>query len=414
VASNVLIIGAGQAGFQVAASLREKGFAGSVTLVGDEPHLPYQRPPLSKGYLALSPLPDVLIRHEKFYQDNQIELRTGTRVSVIDRTQRAVALASGETLQYDHLVLATGGRNRQLSLDGTDMDGVLSLRHLDDADRLRQRLQAAGRIVIIGGGYIGLEVGSLALSLGIETCIVEAAPRLVARVASTELSEFFHRHYEKAGARILCGTTPARIQGSAGRADSVQLANGEVIPTQLVLICVGILPNVELAEVAGLEVANGIVVDRFLRTSDPSIYAVGDCARYPSRHAGGELVRVESVPNATDQGRAVAEAILGRPKPFESLPWFWSEQGKLRLQIAGLIQGHDRAIVKGDSASGTFSVFCFRGPTLVGVESMNRPVDFVAARRALTEALPITAEEVASAAFDLKSRVGPLRPAAAA
>lgn len=413
-ASAVLIVGAGQAGFQVAASLREKGFAGTVTLVGDEPHLPYQRPPLSKGYLALSPVPEVQIRPEQFYRDNNIELRTGTRVTAIDRTRRAVTLEDGKTLQYDHLVLATGGRNRQLSLEGGALDGVRSLRHLDDAERLRRHLRGAARMVIIGGGYIGLEVGSLALALGIETCIVEAAPRLVARVASAELSGFFHRHYEKAGARILCGTTPARILESAGRVESVRLSSGEVIPTQLVLICVGILPNVELAEAAGLEVANGIVVDKFLMASDPHIFAIGDCARYPSRYAAGELVRVESVPNATDQGRALAEAILGQPKEFESVPWFWSEQGKLRLQIAGLTQGHDRTVVKGDPASGIFSVFCFRGDTLAGVESMNRPVDFVAAKRALTERLPITAEEVANPAFDLKSRVGPMRPAAAA
>lgn len=413
-ASAVLIVGTGQAGFQVAASLREKGFAGSVTLIGDEPHLPYQRPPLSKGYLALSPVPEVQIRPEQFYRDHNIELRTGARVNAIDRTQRAVKLEDGKTLQYDHLVLATGGRNRQLSLEGVDLEGVHSLRHLEDAARLRQRLQDAGRIVIIGGGYIGLEVGSVALALGIETWIVEAAPRLVARVASAELSEFFHRHYEKAGARLLCGTTPARIQGSAGRVESVRLSNGEVIATTLVLICVGILPNVELAETAGLAVANGIVVDNVLRTSDPRIFAIGDCARYPSRYTGGELVRVESVPNAMDQGRAVAEAILGRPKAFESVPWFWSEQGKLRLQIAGLTQGHDRAVVKGDPASGIFSVFCFRGGTLAGVESMNRPIDFVAAKRALTEALPITAEEVANPVFDLKSRLGPTRQPPAA
>jgi 3-phenylpropionate/trans-cinnamate dioxygenase ferredoxin reductase subunit len=320
-----------------------------------------------------------------------------------------VALEGGATLRYDHLVLATGGRNRRLGLEGEDLDGVLTLRGLDDAERLREHIRDAGRIVIVGGGYIGLEVGSLARSLGIETWIVEAAPRLVARVASLQLSEFFYTHYENAGAKVLCGTTITRVEGAGGRLASVCLSNGEVIATTLVLVCVGIIPNVELAEAAGLDAANGIVVDGFLRTRDERIFAIGDCACYPSRYAGGELMRVESVPNATDQGRAVAEAILGGPKAFDRLPWFWSEQGELRLQIAGLTQGHDRAIARGDPNAGALSVYCFRGRSLVGVESVNRPADFVAAKRALTEALPITAEEVEHPAFDLKSRVGPIR-----
>ena len=407
--ASVLIIGAGQAGFQLAASLREKGYEGAVTLVGDEHHLPYQRPPLSKGHLTLSPVPVTSIRTEQFYRDNRIELITGERVTGIDRAACTVALAGGRTLAYDTLVLATGGRNRRAGLAGEELDGVLSLRRLDDAVRLRERIRGAARIVIVGGGYIGLEVGSVALSLGIETCIVEASPRLVARVASRDLSDYFHRHYQRAGARILCGTTVARIEGAEGRVAAVRLSNDETIATALVLVCVGIVPNVELAEAAGLDAANGIVVDSLLRTRDERIFAIGDCARYPSRHAGGELVRVESVANAMDQGRAVAETILGRPKPFDSLPWFWSEQGKLRLQIVGLTQGHDRTVVKGDPDSDSFSVFCFRGRTLLGVESMNRPADFVAARRALTESLPITAEEVEDPAFDFKSRVGPPR-----
>jgi 3-phenylpropionate/trans-cinnamate dioxygenase ferredoxin reductase subunit len=408
VASSVVIIGAGQAGFQVAASLREKGFDGTVTLVGDERHLPYQRPPLSKGYLKPSP-PEVLIRPEQFYRDNKIEVRTGERVTAVDRERRAVSIEGGRKFNYDHLILATGGRNRRLGLEGEDLDGVLTLRGLDDAERLRESIGQAGRIVIVGGGYIGLEVGSLALSLGIETWIVEAAPRLVARVASLQLSEFYYSHYENAGAKILCGTTVTRVERAGGRVASVRLSNGDVIATTLVLVCVGIIPNVELAEAAGLDAENGIVVNGFLRTRDERIFAIGDCARYPSRYAGGELVRVESVSNATDQGRAVAEAILGGPKAFDRLPWFWSEQGELRLQIAGLTQGHDRAIARGEPNAGAFSVYCFRGRSLVGVESMNRPADFVAAKRALTEALPITAEEVGHPAFDLRSRVGPIR-----
>ena len=407
--SAVLIVGAGQAGFQLAASLREKGYEGSVTLVGDEPHLPYQRPPLSKAYLTQPEVPPTTIRPEQFYRDNRIELITGERVAGIDRAACTVALAGGRTLAYDTLVFATGGRNRRLGLSGEDLDGVLSLRGVDDAVRLRERIRDAGRIVIVGGGYIGLEVGSVALSLGIDTAIVEAWPRLVARVASRDLSDYFLRHYQRAGAGVLCDTTVAGIEGSGGRVAAVRLSSGELIETALVLVCVGIVPNVELAEAAGLEVANGIVADSFLRTRDERIFAIGDCVRYPSRYAGGELVRVESVANATDQGRAAAETIMGRPKAFDALPWFWSEQGKLRLQIAGLTQGHERAVVKGDPDSDSFSVFCFREATLVGVESMNRAADFVVARRALIESLPITAEEVEDPAFDLKRRVGPLR-----
>ncbi len=408
-AASVIIIGAGQAGFQVAASLREKGFDGTVTLIGAERHGPYQRPPLSKAYLAQPVLPVVDIRPATFYRDKAIDLLIGKRAVAIERDRREVRLDSGETLRYDHLVFATGGRNRRLGMAGEDLEGVLSLRDLDDAEHLRGRMREAKQMVIVGGGYIGLEVGSYALALGIPTTIIEAASRLCARVASKDLSEFFERHYREAGTDIRFDTTLAAIDGRDGRVDSVRLSTGETLPASLLLVCVGILPNVELAEACGLKTANGITVDRFLRTSDPHIYAIGDSARFPSRHAAGESVRVESVANASDQGRTVAEAILGHAKPFENLPWFWSEQGKLKLQIAGWTQGHDRTVVKGDTATGLFSVFCFRGQTLAGVECMNRPTDFVAARRAMTEGIVLGPDEVASPAFDFKSRLGPLR-----
>ena len=400
----VVIVGAGHAGFQLAASLRQHGFAERITLIGDEPGLPYQRPPLSKDYLdGKIGLDLLLMRPEAFYRDHHIDLLPGSRVSEIDRAARAVRLATGERLPYGHLVLATGARNRVPPLPGVELDGVCYLRTLADTDELRDRLARADRIVVIGAGFIGLEFAAVACGRGKDVRIVELTDRAMGRVVSVPTSHFFADAHRAAGVGFAFGAQAARIAGANGRVEHVELAGGERLGADLVLISVGVVPNGELAAAAGLAVANGIVVDDQLLTADINISAIGDCAAFPCHHAAGQLARLEAVQNAADHARCVAERIVGKPRPYAALPWFWSEQGKLRLQIAGLTTGHDRTVLRGDPASGEFSVFCYRGDVLLGIESINRPADHMQARRLLAAGRQVTAEQAADADFDLRA-----------
>jgi 3-phenylpropionate/trans-cinnamate dioxygenase ferredoxin reductase subunit len=402
--ARVVIVGAGQGGLQAAVSLREEGFTGPITLVGDEPYPPYQRPPLSKTFLAGSvEASGLYLRQAEFFSSRNIELKTGATVASVDRDERRILFAAGESLQYDHLVLATGARNRQCPIKGADLDGVLGLRGLADATELKARLGSVSRIAIIGGGYIGLEVCSLALSMGIEVVLLEAADRLVARVASPAISKFFFEHYTQLGAQIKLGCLAERISGKDGKVEQVHLATGETISTQMVLACIGVVPNVELAAAAGLDVKDGIVVNSRMDTSDDSISAIGDCARFPSPFCSLPSVRIESVPNAMDQAKCVAEKLMGRPRDFNGFPWFWSDQGKVKLQIAGLMQDADEFVVKGDLDKPAFSIFCFRQQNLIGVECINRPMDFISAKQLLSSGRTVTSSRVQDPAFDLKA-----------
>ncbi len=404
----VVVVGTGQGGFQVAASLREEGFDGRVILVGDEIDLPYQRPPLSKAYLTGEADKDLVrMRPGKFFTEHGVELRVGEPVTGIDRARQRVVLASGEALPYDHLVLALGARNRPLPVPGADLDGVLQLRTLGDAEALRQRLDAAREVVVVGAGFIGLEIAAVAAARGIPVTIIEATDRPMARALSPEMSGFFRGAHERRGIRFVFGTTVVRVLGTDGRATGVETADGRRFAADLVLVGIGVIPNAELAADAGLAVANGIVVDEHLQTSDPAISAIGDCATHPCRFAAAGPVRIESVQNAVDQARCVAARLAGRPAPYASLPWFWSEQGPLKLQIAGLAMPHERAVVRGDPTQdgkgGGFSVFCFDGGgRLVGVESVNRPLDHILARKLMTLGINITPEQAADPGFDLK------------
>ncbi|MBV9747364.1 MAG: FAD-dependent oxidoreductase [Acetobacteraceae bacterium] len=407
----MVIVGTGQGGFQVAASLREEGFDGRVLLVGDEPDLPYQRPPLSKAYLTGEADADLVrMRPETFFAEHGVELRAGEQVTRIDRAERQVVLASGKALPYDHLVLALGARNRPLPVPGADLDGVVQLRTLGEAEALRQRLDAAREAVVVGAGFIGLEFAAAA-SRGIPVTVIEATDRPMARAVSPAMSHFFRGAHERQGVRFAFGATVVRVLGTDGRASGVETADGRRFAADLVLVGIGVIPNAELAADAGLAVANGIVVDEHLQTSDPAISAIGDCAAHPSRFAPGAPVRIESVQNAVDHARCVAARLAGRPAPYASLPWFWSEQGKLKLQIAGLATPHERAVVRGDPAQegkqdgkgGGFSVFCYSGGKLVGVESVNRPLDHVLARKLLTSGVTVTPEQAADRGFDLRS-----------
>jgi len=399
----VAIIGAGQAGFQAAASLRDAGFTGRVVLVGDEPVLPYQRPPLSKSYLAgQSGVDDLWLRPAEFYARRQIDLVYGEPVTAIDRDRRLLCLASGIEFAWDHLVLATGARYRALPVPGAELDGVLALRTLADADALRQRLNEASEVVVVGAGFIGLEFAAVAIACGARVHIVEITHHPMGRVVSAPVSRFFTEAHTDWGAEIALGTGVAQILGAGGRVIGVETSNGRRISADLVLICVGVIPNAELARDAGLQVDNGIVVDECLLTSDPAISAIGDCANFPTPFAAGR-VRLESVQNAVDQGRCVADRLAGRPGAYQKVPWFWSDQGDLKLQIAGITTGHDTSVLRGDPADRKFSVFCFRGGRLIGVESVNRTADHVVARRLLAGDPGLSPEQAADEGYDLQA-----------
>jgi 3-phenylpropionate/trans-cinnamate dioxygenase ferredoxin reductase component len=400
--TSVVIVGTGQAGFQAASSLRQGGFEGDVTLVGEEPQLPYQRPPLSKAFLKGEGDPgEVHLRPETFFGSKDIGLVSGDRAERVDREARTVELASGRVLAYDHLVLATGSRPRPLPVPGSDLDGVLELRTVADAQVLRERLAGGPRLVVIGGGFIGLELAASAREKGAEVTVVEALDRTMARAVTPETSAHFAALHAEHGATIRHDATVARINGN-GAVSGVELGDGTKLDADVVVIGVGVVPNVELAEESGLMVRDGIVVDETLRTADPAVWAIGDCASYPSAHVG-HLVRLESVQNATDHGRAVAAAIMGEPAPYDALPWFWSDQHSRKLQIAGLPHGHDSTVVRGDPRSEAFSVFCFAGDRLVCVESVNRMPDHMAARKLLTARRTIAPADAADEAFDLKA-----------
>ncbi|PIT05662.1 pyridine nucleotide-disulfide oxidoreductase [Bradyrhizobium nitroreducens] len=398
----VIIVGAGHGGYQVAASLRQAGFAGRVCLINDEAHLPYQRPPLSKAYIKGSAGPESLMfRPEKFYQDQKIELIAGRAVS-IDRAARNVLLASGETLAYGHLVLATGARNRLLDLPNANLADVKYLRILDESEALRQIMPSKTRAVIIGAGFIGLEFAATARIKGLEVDVLELAPRVMARAVTAEVSEYFQARHREAGIRIHLGVQATSIEAEGGKVTGVSLSDGRHLPADLVVVGVGVLPNIELAAEAGLPVAAGIIVDEYLATADPNISAIGDCALFASPRFGGSL-RLESVQNATDHARCLAARLTGDKKPYDGHPWFWSDQGDDKLQIAGLTTGYDRVVLRGDPARKAFSAFCYKGDRLLGIESINRAGDHMFGRRLQAMDRSITPEQAADESFDLKS-----------
>src|SRR5437764_4886984 len=396
----VVIVGASHAGFQLAASLRQHGYDGGITLIGDEAVLPYQRPPLSKDYLdGKIGLDLLLMRPEAFYRDHRIDYLPDTRAVGIDRAAKQLCLASGKKLGYDHLVLATGARNRVPPLPGIELDGVCYLRNLAETDELRERLAAAEHIVVIGAGFIGLEFAAVARGKGKPVQILELTDPIMGLVVCPVTSEFFAAAHRQNGVEFSFGAQAVRIAGAGGRVEHLELASGERLDADLVLVSIGVVPNGELAAAAGLAVANGIVVDAQLQTADPAISAIGDCCAFPSVHAEGNMTRLEAVQNAADHARCVADRILGKSHPYTALPWFWSEQGPLRLQIAGLTAGHDHTALRGEVERGEFSVFCYRDSALLGIESVNRPADHAHARRLLAAGRQVTPEQAAEASF---------------
>ncbi len=401
----VLIVGAGHAGFQLATSLRQHGFGGRIGLINDEAHLPYQRPPLSKAYLKGEGRPDSLMfRPDKFYRDQNIELIADRAVS-IDRAARRLALVSGAALDYGHLVLATGARNRLLDIPNANLKDVLYLRTLDESEALRQRIASGQRVVVIGAGFIGLEFAATARAKGLEVDVAELGTRVMARAVTAEISQFFQDRHTAAGIRIHLGVQATGIEGDGVKVTGVSLSDGRHVPADLVVVGVGVLPNIELAAQAGLAVASGIIVNEQLLTSDPDISAVGDCALFASPRFGGSL-RLESVQNATDHARCVAARLTGDARTYDGLPWFWSDQGPDKLQIAGLTTGYDQVVVRGDPGQGSFSAFCYKSGQLVGIESINRASDHVFGRKILGLNRSIAPEQAADASFDLKAALG--------
>jgi len=408
----VLIIGAGQAAGEFAFALRAGGHTGAITLVGDEPHPPYQRPPLSKAYLSGEMGLDRLhLRPEAAYETARIMFLPNTRATAIDRSAKTVATTAG-TLPYQKLVLATGGRPRLLALPDERIARAPNLHYLrtaGHADSMREDFAAATRLVIIGGGYIGLEVAAVARKRGIDVTVIEAMSRVLQRVTAPELSAFYTEVHSQAGVNILVETALTGFEfDAAGRITAV-LAGGNTIPADLVIAGIGLLPNIELAADAGLAIDNGIAVDEYGQTSDPDIFAIGDCASHPSAYAG-RRIRLESVPNAIEQARSTAAFFAGEKKPYNAIPWFWSDQYDLKLQMVGLNQGFDQVVLRGAPATRSFMAFYLKDGVVIAVDSVSRLAEFMVAKRLVAAKAKPDPASLADETQPLKSLV----PASAA
>ncbi len=401
--TGVVIIGAGQAGYQCAESLRLEGYEGAITLVGEEPHLPYQRPPLSKDYLlGKTDAERILYRPKAFYTQSPVTLELSLQAQSIDPAQKTVQLADGRALSCEALILATGARVRKLPVPGEALEGVCYLRTLDDVDDIGQRLETAQNVVVIGAGFIGLEFASVARKLGKKVTVLEAMERVMARVVEPELSRFFTDLHEGHGVDILTNEQVTEILGKEGRVSGVKTASGQVLEADLVVVGIGVLPNQEIAEQAGIACGNGIIVNEFGQTSGADIYACGDCASYEHPFAS-RAIRLESVQNAGDQARAVAAKIAGKDKPYNAVPWFWSDQYDVKMQMAGLTVGCDSHVVRGDLGSGSFSLWHYQNDRLRAVEAISAPRDYVVGRMLLEKKKNPTPAQAADPAFNLKA-----------
>ena len=406
---HILIVGAGQAGLQVAVSLREGGYHGTVTIAGAEQYTPYQRPPLSKAFLhGDSDVESLELRAADFYEENRIELLCGETVTDIDFDGSVghAHTASGRTITFDGLALTTGSEPRRLPVEGAELDGVLYLRDISDAIDLKKRWDAATNVVVIGGGFIGLEVAAGATRDGKKVTVLEVLDRLIARAVSPEMSEFLRAAHERRGTAIRLGARITRLVGEGGRVTGVELEGGEVVPADVVMVGIGVVPRGELAAKLGLESVNGaVVVDEFAETSQPGVVAAGDSVLLPHPLGGGERVRLESVQNAVDQAKVAAATLLGERSAYDSVPWFWSDQADLKLQIAGLSTGYDSTVVRGDPDSEHFSILYYRGGRLIAIDTVNNVHDYLAAKKALAQGQTIPPDAAADASVPLKTLV---------
>ena len=401
--ARIVVVGAGHAGGTAAALLRQHGHTGPLVLIGQEPFATYQRPPLSKAYLkGEADAESLKLRPDSFYAEHAVELRLGTRAEAIDRQGHDVRLAGGESVPYDILILATGSENRKLDVPGALQGELLELRSLEDAERLKQALGPGRRLAIIGGGYIGLEAAASARSLGAEAVVIELAPRVLARVACEELSTFFEAYHRARGVEILTGAQVVEIEHDRGRLSAVRLKDGRRVACDAVLVGVGAVACADLARDCGLDCDIGVVVDAAGRTSDPDIYALGDMTFRPMPHYGDRRHRLESVPGALEQARQATAAILGEPAPPHEVPWFWSDQYDLKLQIAGVPFEADRRIVRGDVAKAKFAIFHLAGERLAAVEAINCPAEFMAGRQLIGQGRKVDPRKLADPAISMR------------
>lgn len=409
---SIVIAGAGQAGLQVAVSLRQEGYTGKITMIGDEPGVPYQRPPLSKAYLLGKVTAQALcFRQPEFFVEQNIERVQGV-ITAIDREHRQVRLADGSAYGYDHLVLALGARNRVPAVPGIELKGVLGIRTLEDADTLSPLMEGAKNAVVIGAGFIGLEFAAVAAARGMQVHVLELGTRPMARAISAEMSAVFDQTHRANGVQIHYGTGIERINGENGKASSVVTTNGHTLPADIVIYGIGVIPNAELAKEAGLTVDNGIAVNEVMLTSDAHISSLGDVASFPCVWVQRNT-RLESVQNAVDQAKAIAARLVGKAIPaYDALPWFWTDQGDLKLQIAGMSDGYDQTVVLGSQEAKQLSILCFRQGKLVAVESCNKPIDHMSSRKLIARHTPLTVAEASAPGFDLKAYEAATRPAA--
>lgn len=395
--SGIVIVGGGQAAAALAAKLRGAGYDGAVTIIGEEPVAPYQRPPLSKGYLlGEMPVERLGLRSPEWWAAQNITLRTGETVVSIDRTTQTITTAGGETVPYAQLALCTGATPRQLPKElGGALQNVFTVRTLADVDAMRAKFREGGRLVVVGGGYIGLEAAAVARKLGLTVTLIEAAPRILGRVACAETAAAVHALHADHGVALIEGTGLTRLTGET-HVTGADLSNGRHIPADFAIVGIGVTPNAELAHAAGLVVDNGIVTDEYCRTNDPLIWAAGDCAAFPWQ---GEYLRLESVGNAIDMGETVALNMLGQNKPYHPKPWFWSDQFDVKLQIAGLNTGYDQVVARGRA---TPSFWYFRQGRLIAVDTLNDPRAYMVGKRLIEGAIPVTPEQIGTTQ-DLKA-----------
>lgn len=403
-----IIIGGSHAAAQLSISLRQEGWAGKILVVSDDSYLPYHRPPLSKDYLSgKTSAEKLLIRPSVLYEKNQIDFLLNTRTEKIDRTAQSVTLSSGEILKYDKLALCTGARVRKLRTSGAELKGVHYLRDLADAEAIKRNIAPGAKAVIIGGGYIGLETAALLRKTGLGVCILETMNRVLERVTSEEISAFYHRVHTEEDVEIKTGVMATEIVGK-DRVECVICNTGERVDADLVIIGIGVIPNTKLAEDTGLDVDNGIIVNEFAQTSDQNIVASGDCTIHPNQ-IYGRNVRLESVPNATEQSKTAAASICGNEKAYNALPWFWSNQYDLRLQIAGLNQGFDQVVIRGDiESSHSFVAWYIKNGSVIAADCVNRPGEFMLAKKIISERKALPIADLANDSIDAKTLLAAL------
>ncbi len=396
----IIIIGGGQAAAQAVQTLRQNNFGGRITLVGEERYVPYQRPPLSKKYLAGELETERLyLRPPSFYTDRDVTLELGMRAERLEPSARRVILGDGRALDYDGLMLATGSRVRRVDLPGSDLAGIHYVRTIADADAIRAKLEPDKKLVTVGAGYIGLEIASIAATLGVDVTVLETADRVMARVVCPEVSKFYLDYHTRAGVEIHCNAAVAAFHGQ-NRVDAVETAAGQRFSCDLVVVGIGIVPEVGLAEAAGLNCENGIVVDDLARTEDPNIVAAGDCTNHPNLFAG-RRIRLESVHNAVEQAKTAALSLLGESRPYAQVPWFWSDQFDLKLQIAGLSQDHDQVVIRGSRDDNSFSACYLRAGKLIAVDAVNLPRDFLFGKKLIANEAVIDPAQLADSAKSL-------------